>query len=429
MNRYTALILALLMALLCVLPVSLAEETVTAETAATEATEAPAAEDQVLATLANGTQIMQSEVDAIANQVISYYANYGYDMSSEDTLPIVRQMAMETYLQENFYKDSLVTLGLDQLTEEDMAAIEKNVDEVYEGLIDQVYTYYGLEPAEDATEEEKATARANAIATLDSMGYTYDYIVLNETESYNYDKVTRALTADLSVSEEDLLATYNAHVEEDKAAYADDPGLYEQTKSYYGDEPFFVPEGFRGITHILLQVDSELLSTYQDLQSRYEEYAEPVDAAQAAPEAEAAASEEPAVTEEPVTEEAAEPAVVIDYDTRAGRKAIAQLFINEILSVPAGSLTRWSDMEAKLSAAYGTEVKRPASIRWPATTEAGEAIPYWRIVGERGAVRGDKMIEQSVQEEKLKVEGHEFVNAGHGIFSGIKVEGYKEKLV
>ena len=43
MNRYTALILALLMALLCVLPVSLAEETATAET---EATEAPAAVEQ-----------------------------------------------------------------------------------------------------------------------------------------------------------------------------------------------------------------------------------------------------------------------------------------------------------------------------------------------------------------------------------------------
>jgi len=140
---------------------------------------------------------------------------------------------------------------------------------------------------------------------------------------------------------------------------------------------------------------------------------------------------EPVVEEEKADEEpvVAEPTVTIDYDTRAGRKAIAQLFINEILSVPAGSLTRWSDMEAKLSAAYGTEVKRPQSIRWPATTDDGVEIPYWRIVGERGAVRGDKMIEQSVQEEKLKVEGHEFVNAGHGIFSGIKVEGYKEKLV
>ena len=50
---------------------------------------------------------------------------------------------------------------------------------------------------------------------------------------------------------------------------------------------------------------------------------------------------EPAVEETttPVEEEAAEeetaPAVTIDYDTRAGRKAIAQLFIDAICAVPA----------------------------------------------------------------------------------------------
>ena len=33
------------------------------------------------------------------------------------------------------------------------------------------------------------------------------------------------------------------------------------------------------------------------------------------------------------------------------------------------------------------------------------------------------------QEEKLKAEGHAFESAGHGIFTGIKVAGYKEKLV
>ena len=140
---------------------------------------------------------------------------------------------------------------------------------------------------------------------------------------------------------------------------------------------------------------------------------------------------EPVVEEEKADEEpvAAEPAVTIDYDTRAGRKAIAQRFINEILSVPAGSLTRWSDMEAKLSAAYGTEVKRPQSIRWPATTDDGVEIPYWRIVGERGAVRGDKMIDQKVQEEKLTAEGHAFEATGHDRFAGIKVTDYKAKLV
>ena len=150
-----------------------------------------------------------------------------------------------------------------------------------------------------------------------------------------------------------------------------------------------------------------------------------------APAAEAEAVEEeaaPAVEEAPVEEPAA-PKIVIDYDTRNGRKAIAQLFIDTICQVPAGSLSRWSDMEAKLSAEYGAEVTRPQNIRWPAVTTEGEEIPYWRIVGERGAVRGDKMIEQSVQEEKLKAEGMEFIPAGHGIFSGIKVDGYKDKLV
>ena len=150
-----------------------------------------------------------------------------------------------------------------------------------------------------------------------------------------------------------------------------------------------------------------------------------------APAAEAEAVEEeaaPAVEEAPVEEPAA-PKIVIDYDTRNGRKAVAQLFIDTICQVPAGSLSRWSDMEAKLTAEYGVEVTRPQNIRWPAAANDGTEIPYWRIVGERGAVRGDKMIEQAVQEEKLKAEGMEFVPAGHGIFSGIKVDGYKDKLV
>lgn len=129
--------------------------------------------------------------------------------------------------------------------------------------------------------------------------------------------------------------------------------------------------------------------------------------------------------------EATEP--IIDYDTRSGRKDIAYLFIGEICSIPSGSLTRWKDMETKLSARYGTEVTRPQNVRWPATITMPDGtvikIPYWRIVSERGAVRGDKMIEQSVQEEMLKAEGHTFIASGHGIFSGIKVDGWKEKLV
>ena len=151
----------------------------------------------------------------------------------------------------------------------------------------------------------------------------------------------------------------------------------------------------------------------------------PVEEEESAVVEEAEPEEEPAVVEEP---KVAEPSVIIDYTTKNGRKAISKLFIDAICAVPEGKLTRWKDMEAKLSATYGVEVTRPQSIRWPATKDDGTEIPYWRIVGDRGAVRGDKMIEQEVQKTKLEAEGHAFISAGHDRFAGIKVEDWKKKL-
>ena len=69
-------------------------------------------------------------------------------------------------------------------------------------------------------------------------------------------------------------------------------------------------------------------------------------------------------------------------------------------------------METKLTAVSSTEVKRLQSDSRPqtvTTAEGGEiSIPYWCIVVERGAVRGDKMVEQATQEAKLVAEGHTF---------------------
>ncbi|MBQ3814938.1 MAG: type II toxin-antitoxin system RelB/DinJ family antitoxin [Clostridia bacterium] len=138
------------------------------------------------------------------------------------------------------------------------------------------------------------------------------------------------------------------------------------------------------------------------------------------------ACEEPAVPAEPEKEPAPaaeKPAAPTD------KNALVSDFVSLICSVPAGSLTRWTDMEACLTERAGTEVVRPVRVNWPEANAAGEPVPYWRVVTERGAVRGDAFITKEAQEEKLKKEGHAFIPAGHGIFSGIKVEGYRKKLV
>ena len=100
-----------------------------------------------------------------------------------------------------------------------------------------------------------------------------------------------------------------------------------------------------------------------------------------------------------------------------------------ICSVPVGGLTRWSDLEACLSKKSGGEVKIPDRAEWPKINAEGLAIPYWRVVSERGAVRADASCSKELREEMLKAEGHTFRPAGHGIFSGIKVADYKENIV
>ena len=202
-HRSIALVLALLMALLALVPASFAETQ----------------EDTVIAVFENGREILQSDADEVVTQINNYYSQYGYDMTSEDLLPIVRQMAMETLLQEYFYADTAAELGLDQFTEEEQADLDALVLSTYEGLISQVYSIFGIEPAEDATPEEQANARETAVAYLDSIGYTYSYVTTTETQNTIYDRVTEALTAHLTVPEDQVMEAFNSHVAEANSSF------------------------------------------------------------------------------------------------------------------------------------------------------------------------------------------------------------------
>ncbi|MBQ9307499.1 MAG: peptidylprolyl isomerase [Clostridia bacterium] len=304
--------------------------------------------DTVLAVIGGETEVLKGEVDEVLDEIVSYYTQYGVDMTSEDMLSVARQMAMETYLQTAFYDATAKSLGLDPLSEDDALELLTQIDSVYEDLIAQVYTYYGLEPAEDATDEEKASARESAISMLDLMGYTYDYIAVTEKQNFLYEKVNQVLTADLSVPFDQVVEAYNAHVADDEATYANDPSTYEIYTAYYGYEPYFVPQGFRGITHILLSVDEDLLATYQDLQNRFEEQAEPDDT-------EAEDALEDTDTEDEAEAEESEP--VTEAEVEAAKAAViasVQDVIDEIhAKLDAG--TPWSELVAEYSTDPGMQ--------------------------------------------------------------------------
>ena len=90
--------------------------------------------------------------------------------------------------------------------------------------------------------------------------------------------------------------------------------MYEYMTAYYSEEPYYRPDGYRGVLHILLIPDEEVLTAYKELAAEYEEQAEALEG-ETDPQAESAgtepaepAEEEPKVTWEQV--EAAKQAVI-----------------------------------------------------------------------------------------------------------------------
>ena len=85
--------------------------------------------------------------------------------------------------------------------------------------------------------------------------------------------------------------------------------MYEYSTQYMNQSSYYVPEGYRGITHILLEVDEELMNNYKNLTASLEEQEEQATADDNTETTEAPAenAEAPAetaeATAEPVTQE------------------------------------------------------------------------------------------------------------------------------
>ena len=100
---------------------------------------------------------------------------------------------------------------------------------------------------------------------LEEQGYTRGYATFwqaNVLTELSDGAIEVWQVEDLAAVDWPVLDAFDAQVEADKQTYAD-PSMYEQALYYFGMTPYYVPEGYRGVTQILLQVDSELMSNYQ----------------------------------------------------------------------------------------------------------------------------------------------------------------------
>ena len=251
----------------------------------------------------NGTEIYSSNPDI--QYWISYYlymlSSYGYSTDDESMLTMIDQYALENTIRLELIKQKAVEMGLDKLSDEESAKIDEDGKASWENQLESIESSQGI--TAESSDDDKAAARADALAEMEAQGYTEEtYLASFRENAISNLMITRVrdkLSEGMTVSDEDIQAYFDALVAEDKATYENDVSSYEFYTQYYGQPSYYVPEGYRGITHILLKVDDELLNNWKDLRNRLEEQK---DAEAEAAEKEAAG--EDAATEETTTEEA-----------------------------------------------------------------------------------------------------------------------------
>lgn len=233
----------LLLALALLLTGAFAEGTATPD----EAT-AGEAEDAVIA-IANGIEITRQEVVTYAQLLQSY----GSLSSALDY-----QSAFEYMLLLNIVpKVKVAEAGPRTLLGDDYDALEQEYADQFE---DSVTEYMASVYGEDIPEEEYADKYAEALEYFASRGFEKEEYV---SDSLTYDAYEALLAGmDFPVSEEEILNTFNETVEEQKSVITS-AAVYE----YYtalGYSVIYRPEGYRGITHILLTADDALTTAYKE---------------------------------------------------------------------------------------------------------------------------------------------------------------------
>lgn len=234
--------------------------------------------DDVLATV-NGAEVTRAEFDMYYANLDSYYTSAGYDMTGEEMVGLLKMMAMETAVEYELMDQKIVELGL-SLTDEEKADATQAAREDWAAVIEDGMAYYGI--TAESTEDERAAMLVQILAELESMGYTEEAYIEDSITFAAYDKLQAEVLKDVAVSDEDVKAYFDELVAADEAAYKDNAAAYEEAQymnqmylmygmtDYYTDL-YYMPEGYRGMSHILLMADEALMTAYTDLQATFEE--------------------------------------------------------------------------------------------------------------------------------------------------------------
>lgn len=233
--------------------------------------------DEETAAVVNGYAIRMAEVKEIENNLAAAFSYYGYDASSGEALTVLRQASLRYAIQMALLDQKAEEWHITGPEGDELAQLTAAQKAEWDSIVSYYMTSVGG-ITDASTEEERAAARAEAIASLAELGYTEESQVAGAIRDARRELVEAEMVKDVNVTDAEIEADYANRVQTAQASYAanalDYIYTYERDTVYGGKPAYYVPEGYRGVLQILLPVDETLMKTYQTLSAQREEQIE-----------------------------------------------------------------------------------------------------------------------------------------------------------
>ena len=277
----------------------------------------------------NGGVIMKDEVLEAYAVYENAAAQYGIDLVSYGMDAQYKELAANDVLEQTVLFNMAAELGLDQIDEATLASLNEEANANFESFIATVSPNF---QAEGVSDEE---VRTQSIEYLESAGYSLELLTDAIVENYLLEQVYNHITAGVTVSDEDVEATFANMVAEQEGSFADDSSYNDARNN--GELIVWNPEGYRAVKHVLVQLSDEQSASVSELNSTLSSLNAELEAAQApAEETEETTEEE---TAEETTEEETAPRTVeeITADIEATQAAIDAVYaellpeVNEVI--------------------------------------------------------------------------------------------------
>ena len=213
--------------------------------------------DEVVVTI-NGDAITVAELEN--NAQLLYNAGYVETYPDYDA-------ALDSMIREAVVKDHLQKAGYLDFSEEELAAFNNDAQAQW----DQVVSSYVERYLTEDTEEARATLKEQAEQYFGAMGGSVQVLADDLKYQAAMDKLEEDLTGGYVPTEEEIQQVFDLYGAQYQAQYENNVGMYEFYTQYYGYESWYVPEGYRAVIHILLNVDADVLKAYTDAQAALDE--------------------------------------------------------------------------------------------------------------------------------------------------------------